>query len=110
MAEISKRICLPVAARWQIISSSVRPNSQVNKDRQNKGVQALHFECDVKDVPVVVLYLEFIYSSTRDGSYPLWVELRLIPLIDKVHNLRTRNKVAWLRNCQAGFDKHIYAL
>ncbi len=31
------------------------------KEGQNDGVQALHFECNTKDVPVVMPYLKCTY-------------------------------------------------
>ncbi len=52
-------------------------------------------------------HLEQIYSLTGEGTYLLGVKLRLIPIINKVSNLRTRSKVERPQNRQAVFDKHI---
>ncbi len=87
--EISKQVGRPVMACWRIISSGLQGNKLVSKRGQNDELRALHFECDVKDVLVVMPQLEKIYSLSGDGTYPLGFKLQLIPIINKVSNPRT---------------------
>ncbi len=46
---------------------------------QNDEDRALHFECDAKDVRIVMSHLERIYSLDGDGNYSLGTKLCLIP-------------------------------
>ncbi len=93
VAEISNWVGHPITAHWRIISSGLQGNVVVSKGGQNDDIQALHFECDAKDIPVVIPHLKRIYSSTRDATYPQGIKLRLIPIINKVSNPKTRSKV-----------------
>ncbi len=97
---------LPCSCPLENISSGLQGKSAEERSTKNE-VQALYFECDAKDVPVVMPFLERIYSSTGVGTYLLGTKFRLILVIDKVMIPRTRIKVERLGNCQAGFDKNI---
>ncbi len=61
-----------------------------------KEVWALHFECDLKDVDVVMPALQKIYSSLGERKFPLGIKLGLIPEFNKLHT--TKNKVERLQN------------
>ncbi len=79
-----------------------------NEDAERiDDIQALHFDCDAKDILVVILQLKQISSSSSEGNHPLEIKIPLIPLINKVDNHTMKSKVKWLQNFHEKFDKYL---
>ncbi len=72
--ELSECVEHPVAAHWHVISTGFQSIGSKNDLGQNDKVRSLHFERDLKDVPVVMPQQERIYCLSEEGDYPLGIK------------------------------------